>query len=272
MHDVTIATEIGTLPMKFFLGTHEPSWLRTAGVPLFVSARRLRRLKKAPRAACEWALDSGGFTELSMHGRWMLPAREYAAEVDRWSDEVGRMAWAAPQDWMCEPKIRTKTGLSVAEHQARTVGSVVELRGLVRSAHVIPVVQGWELRDYVRCVRLYEDAGIDLLAEPVVGVGTVCRRQSVAEGQEIISTLADLGLQLHGFGLKTLGLQAVGGCLASADSLAWSYTAWRQKIRLPGCTHETCANCMRWALDWRAGVVDRPMGRPAQLGLWPVAS
>ena len=36
--------------MLFYLGTHEVSWLRRYSVPLFVSARRLRRIKNPPRA------------------------------------------------------------------------------------------------------------------------------------------------------------------------------------------------------------------------------
>jgi hypothetical protein len=56
-------------PPTFFLGTHQPNWL-TLGVPLFVSDRRLRRYRTLPRAAAPWALDSGGFTELSQYGTW----------------------------------------------------------------------------------------------------------------------------------------------------------------------------------------------------------
>ena len=48
---------------QFLLGTHQPGWLRTAGVPLLVSDRRL------PAAEVPWALDSGGFTELQKYAR-----------------------------------------------------------------------------------------------------------------------------------------------------------------------------------------------------------
>jgi hypothetical protein len=40
------------------------------------------------------------------------------------------------------------------------------------------------------------------------------------------------------------------GRIASADSMAWSYVARRRKVKLDGCTHATCSNCMRWAIDW----------------------
>jgi hypothetical protein len=93
----------------------------------------------------------------------------------------------------------------------------------------------------------------------------VCRRQSTSEIATICSTLAARGIQLHGFGVKTLGLRYYGRHLASADSMAWSYNA-RRNPPMPGHRHQSCANCLPWALHWR----DRAL-RPApfeQLDLW----
>lgn len=56
--------------MIFWLGTHQPNRLERTDVPLFVSAVRLRRRKSLPVAKGEWRLDSGGFSELSLHGEW----------------------------------------------------------------------------------------------------------------------------------------------------------------------------------------------------------
>ncbi|MFJ8812920.1 deazapurine DNA modification protein DpdA family protein [Amycolatopsis thermoflava] len=67
-----------------------------------------------PRATGGWALDSGGFTELSLHGRWRTDARTYAAAVRRYAEEIGHLAWAAPRDWMVEAHVRTRTGANVA--------------------------------------------------------------------------------------------------------------------------------------------------------------
>src|SRR5262245_44967377 len=64
-------------PMTFYLGTHQPHWLATAGVPLFVSARRLAGRRRLPRAAAPWALDSGGFSEITTHGRYGTSAFVY---------------------------------------------------------------------------------------------------------------------------------------------------------------------------------------------------
>jgi hypothetical protein len=163
-------------------------------------------------ASCRWALDSGGFTELSLHGRWVTPAEDYAAAVTAYADRIGGLDFAAPQDWMCEPFMIARTGLSVAEHLHRTVDNYVTLRRLAPDLPVIPVVQGWRLADYLTCVDLYASAGVDLAALPRVGLGSVCRRQSTAEIAVIVTELARRGLKLAGFGVKTGGLHLYGTC------------------------------------------------------------
>jgi len=66
----------------FYLGTHMPQHLSVAGVPLFVSHRRLTGRKTLPRAVAEYAVDSGAYTELLLHGQWMV------------SPKTCRPAWA----------------------------------------------------------------------------------------------------------------------------------------------------------------------------------
>lgn len=244
-------------PVLFYLGTHHPHWLGMVDVPLFVSRRQLARYKTLPRRGdrAPWALDSGGFTELSMHGAWVTTPMEYARNVLRYRDEIGGLAWAAPQDWMCEPIMLAATRLTVAEHQQRTVSSVLELRAL--GAPVIPVLQGWTPGDYLDCWELYDRAGLDLRAEPLVGLGSVCRRQNTLRVAMLVRELASAGLRLHGFGFKATGLRACCGDLASADSLAWSYHARREPPR-PECRgrHINCANCPPFALEWRETLLD----------------
>lgn len=240
----------------FYLGTHQPGWLATAGVPLFVSRRRLVGRRSLPRAIAPWSLDSGGFTELDMHGRWTVDARTYAREARRFRDEIGSLCFAAPQDWMCEPWIIQKTGLSVEEHQIRTLDNFLELRSIAPDVPWIPVVQGWRVTDYWRHVEDYAARGVDLVAEPLVGVGTVCRRQALASASGIMSSLSTVyGLKLHGFGFKKQGLRDACPGLISADSMAWSMVARREKA-LPGCTHANCANCLTFARLWREELPD----------------
>lgn len=233
----------------FYLGTHITSWLTSSAIPLFVSHRRLMRLRQLPRAACRWMLDSGGFTEISMFGEWRTEARPYVAAVQRYAAEIGQLEAAAIQDWMCEPFIVRKTGLSVAEHQRRTVASYLELMSLDSSLPWLPVLQGFTRDDYLRCFELYRAAGVDLTTLARVGLGSVCRRQATSEAAAIVTELSGLGVRLHGFGFKLGGLALVADQLASSDSLAWSYDA-RRSAPLAGCTHLNCANCRLFAEQW----------------------
>jgi hypothetical protein len=238
--------------VRFYLGTHMPGWLACpefADVPLFVSRRRLVQRKTCPRAVGPWALDSGGFTELSMYGRWGISAQWYVSDVRRFAREMGMPDFVAPQDWMCEPHITAKTGLSVVEHQRRTVANFLELRDLAPELPWIPVLQGFTPAEYGRCVRMYERGGVDLLGAPLVGVGSVCRRQGSEEIAGLLRELASDGMRLHGFGVKLNGLRKIASCLASSDSMAWSFDG-RRKDPLPGCSHSNCANCPIFALEW----------------------
>ncbi|MFI5589376.1 hypothetical protein ACIA5G_30280 [Amycolatopsis sp. NPDC051758] len=237
--------------MKFYLGVHQPAWLeRDLGIPLLVSHRRLAGRRTLPRATHEWALDSGGFTELSLYGRWRSDAHAYVAAVRRYRDEIGNLAWAAPQDWMVEAAVRARTGLSVRTHLQRTVGNYLQLRDLAPDLPIIPVVQGNEVTDYHRCADLYERHGVDLANLPLVGVGSVCRRSHTREVERIARSLHARNVTTHCFGVKTLGLAHYGDVIASSDSAAWSFSG----RYLPGCTpsHRSEANCLRYALAWRA--------------------
>ncbi len=227
--------------MIFYLGAY-PEWLwgskqvPAAGVPLFVSRRTLKPLKrrgKFPKAKSIWALDSGGFKELEQHGHWTVTPQQYVREVRRLAEEVGKLQWAAVQDWMCEPPIlyggptdpgqsAPGTGLSVEEHQLRTIENYCRLRELGgrEMAHLwAPVLQGWCLEDYVEHVHLWTTVGrVDLNEVPVIGVGSVCRRQGTEMASALFRILTEqfpLKGRLHAFGVKTQGLERQGHVEAS---------------------------------------------------------
>jgi hypothetical protein len=259
--------------VRFFLGTHQVAWLATADVPLMVSRNRLARRVSLPCASAPWVMDSGGFTELQQHGRWRITAEQYAAEVERYANGVGSLEWAAPQDWMCEPVVIhggtfkgvtfAGTGLNVTEHQARTVGNYLDLMAL--GAPVIPVLQGHTLADYEACADRYAQAGVDLAALPVVGLGSICRRQNTDEIGEVVGAMAARGIRCHGFGAKAGAIRRYGALLASADSMAWSYGGRRRGT----CAHlrSRCASCLHWALAWRDDVLANDHGDAVQMAL-----
>lgn len=170
---------------------------------------------------------------------------------------IHHLVAAAPQDWMCEPDVLRITGKSVQEHQELTVANLIRLRELAPTVLWMPVLQGWLRGDYVRHIAMYTTAGIDFTREPRVGVGSVCRRQSSIAIALLIDDLAARGLRLHGFGVKTNGLDMYGPRLVSVDSAAWSDHARHERDRLHGCTHTDCRNCPLYAQQWRADLVDR---------------
>lgn len=240
--------------MRFYLGTHQPAWLaRDLGVPLLVSHRRLAGRRSLPRATGPWACDSGGFTELSMYGRWRTDERTYTAAIRRYAEEIGHLDWAAPMDHMTEAHILARTGASVRTHQHRTVANYLRLRELAPELPIIPVLQGQTVADYHRCADLYERHGVALAALPLVGVGSVCRRQHTGEVEQIMRSLATRGLRLHGFGVKITGLARYADVLCSSDSAAWSLHG----RHLPGCspTHRSESNCLHFALSWHTKIL-----------------
>lgn len=242
----------GRSDMKFYLGTHKPHWLGLLDIPLFVSHRTLRE-RVGPghsplKALSGWALDSGGFTEVTKYGGWRTSEGEYIAAVYRYRDLVGNLEWASPMDWMCEPEALKATGFSIEQHQRMTLNNYKNLIYRAPDLPWVPVLQGWNLMDYYCHAGMYKSEGIDLWEEPLVGLGSVCRRQGTIEVAKIIHGLG--GLKLHGYGVKTLGLKEYSHLMVSTDSMAWSRDA-RYHPAIDGHTHQNCANCIEYALKWR---------------------
>lgn len=268
--------------MKFYLGLHQPHWLASAGVLAFVSHLRLTERKKLPVAAHGWALDSGGFSVLQKWGYYPFTVREYAAAVLRYSEGVGKLEWAASMDWMCEAIVIAGgttprgiefagTGLSVKEHQSRTVRNYLELKSINPALPFAPVLQGFTSWEYDDCREMYEKAGVDLLKEPVVGLGSVCRRENTSEAEDIVLHLAKQGLRLHLFGFKLGGLERVANACVSADSMAWSYGGRSVQCGYEGHTHKNAANCLPYGLAWREKVIavcERAGRRPLQFSMF----
>lgn len=254
------------MSVKFYLGTHVVHWLWKPwfeSVPLFVSRTQIGKRKSLGPVLTDWALDSGAFTELSIHGKWTVTPRAYADICLRLRDGCGRMDFCAIQDWMCEDQIikggpisgRTApgTGLTLLDHQKLTVESYFTLSQMEPSLPWLPVVQGFTEDEYLRCVEMYEEGGLRLEGK-WVGVGSVCRRQGTNEIASVLKTLHSKGLLLHGFGVKVYGLEKAAQYLHSADSMAWSFGARRgKKMQIcidTGATHRNCASCHHYALDW----------------------
>jgi hypothetical protein len=244
------------MKFAFYLGTNKANWLwgKPSRHPLFVSIRTINRIKSRPIAINDWCCDSGGFTELSLYDKWVTTPEQYVDDLYS-AMSIGRMVWASPQDWMCEPHMLNKTGFTVEKHQHLTCSNFARLRQLAPDVPIIPVLQGWEPDDYRRHVDMYGQYGIRLRDYSTVGLGSFCRRANVNGVRELVIELKAEQLKLHGFGLKKDGLTLFRDHLVSSDSMAWSFTgriAGRQGIHLCGRPHRAkgCGDCWDWAQTW----------------------
>lgn len=183
-------------------------------------------------------VDSGAFMELKLHGEYKTSVEQHAATLHRLHTEgVCNIAAAVCQDYMCEPFMLAKTGLTIHEHQRLTVERFDLLKAELDrlfSGHVpfplMPVLQGFAVEDYLRHIEMYGDR---LTPGMWVGVGSVCKRQGDVKVIETLLTAIKTvrpDLRLHGFGVKLTALlsKVVRRLLHSADSMAWSFSARKQ--------------------------------------------
>ena len=214
--------------MIFFPGLHHPCDARHFHLCM-VSINALRK-RVSDIKPNRWMRDSGAFSELFRHGKFRSSVEEYAAQVVRWS-RCGRMMAAVSQDYMCEPFILEKTGLTVEDHQRLTIARYDAIQSIVGCrVYLMPVLQGYGPVEYVRHIRAY---GNRLHEGQWVGVGSVCKRNANIDAIESVLVAIEQerpDLKLHGFGVKLTALESsvVRDRLYSADSMAWSAAARRE--------------------------------------------
>ena len=278
--------------MIFFLGITESSWIDRMTVPFMLSRQRVMRgrtRKPLPRAKAPWVLDSGGFTMITKVGRWTINERDLVETALFYRDEVGKLLWSSPMDWMVEEVARKKSCLTTSAHQELTVQNYLRLMSFDwRGLYFLPVLQGNTPDDYLRHLDMYRRVGVDLETFPLVGLGSMCRRAQMGGpvgGRAVIERLFQEGLTMHAFGYKQTGLKQSCSLLASSDSDAWSAAArnsnrmvldsktgqWERKkgLLLPGHDHRStprssklsptnnCSNCLEWALVWRSEILSK---------------
>lgn len=245
-----------------------------AGVNRCCSLSRYVKRRRIRPASGPTLIDSGAFSMLKDHGRWIYTVEEFVGHMRRVVAALGpeHVVAVAGMDMMCEDIVinggitkdgrfvgsRQHLGLPadatlddcVREHQRITVANHVELSRLAPDLGFFPTIQGNTLAQYLRCVAMYRAAGVDLTALPLVGLGSVCRRQASSEIDLIVTTLHAMGIRLHGFGVKAEGVEAYGPLLESADSQAWSYAARRRVGLCPHGVVKHEANCPIAAVRW----------------------
>lgn len=213
--------------MRFFVGLHQPSDAKALDAA-FISINRLKRRKSA-FAVADWIMDSGAFTTIHTHGGYPEPVDTYAAQIRRWKGN-GNLLAAVAQDYMCEAHMLAKTGLTISDHQRLTIERYDALLACNTGVYILPVLQGYEPRDFISHIRQYGDR---LTQGLWAGVGSVCKRNGTPAGiEQVLMAIKKErpDLRLHGFGLKITSLSSclVRSLLHTADSMAWSFSARKQ--------------------------------------------
>lgn len=210
--------------MRFFVGLHQPSDAQHFDAA-FISVNRIRD-RKGPFSVGDWIMDSGAFSTILTHGGYPEPPESYGAHIRRWKSN-GNLLAAVSQDYMCEPAMIAKTGLSIADHQRLTIERYDALLRCETGCYIMPVLQGYAPQEYVSHIRQY---GARLAHGAWVGVGSICKRNSSPESifDVLLAIKAERpDLRLHGFGLKITALAngIIRSLLETADSMAWSFAA-----------------------------------------------
>lgn len=186
---------------------------------------------------------------ISKHGEYIINEDEYTQCIKRHNPRI-----AFCQDWMCEPHILKKTGLTILNHQWRTLQSYLSLSK--KDQRIRPVLQGWEPDDYINHAFMYSLNGVDMTQE--FGIGTICSRNGdIGQITSIIKKIKNFIPQakIHAFGIKSDALVSVSHLIESSDSMAWSTRARYMKLCKPPCDVKSCANCLEFALLWRKQLI-----------------
>jgi hypothetical protein len=212
-------------------------------------------------------LDSGAFTQVTNYGDFIQSPADYVRLAVRFQD-AGMLACIVSQDYMCEPSVIAELQAqgrqaSVRIHQRKSVDRYVQIvdEGIKQGlkAPVMPVLQGWEVEDYVDHYHIYRrmlkeiahsrpwkdrfgntirnEHGLwkhpfskyPLVNRPWVGIGSTCKRNTnpefVSQILDAVIPLLPSNAKIHLFGFKKTGLaQAnIKDRIYSADSFAYDF-------------------------------------------------
>jgi hypothetical protein len=191
------------------------------------------------------ALDSAGFVAANRYGCYRWDVKHYYDLVC-----ARNWTWHAAMDYCMEPQVAGAKIVRMIRLNATAQGyreCVNEARR--RDAPLpMPVIQGWEPEDYLRCIDLL---GVDHWPA-LVGIGSVCRRNvsgrdGIASIVDALDTALPKHVRFHLFGVKGGALRDLGDHprFGSIDSMAWDFSA--RCARRTGRTQAYRASAM---CDW----------------------
>jgi hypothetical protein len=149
-------------------------------------------------------LDCGGYLMLQKYGDYPFSVTNYANLVARLTPH-----FYATMDFACEPNLVDQAKSKIKTVRGRieaTVTNAVKLAEWENQlpGQMVPVIQGYTLREYLLCLLLYREVG---LIRDYMAVGSMCQRTNSKELSELIPGIYHaaqrLGCtKLHFFGLK----------------------------------------------------------------------
>lgn len=264
----------------FYLGAPKASWLwrfrKPTGRRLFVSYSSLKDTVNFHPALQRWGGDSSAFTCVYNYGCFPFEPPAYAGTMERAQREIGMLDFACVMDWMCEDFVMARTGpwasrdTAVRTHQERTVNSYIELLSIAPGVPWAVTLQGYTRDEYMRCLDMYVDRGIDPRAASRVVMGSMCKRKNTVVAANILIEFEAMGLPVHALGFASEGFARIRGLVTSGDSQACGDGARHSWYIHPGCQHGkreyrerlgrtewgNCASCMTW-YGWWGDNVDR---------------
>ena len=224
-----------------------------------------------PEWVTERAADSGGFVASRKWGDYRYTLEQYVEWLYAW-----RPQWAAMMDYCCEPELAVVT----RERQNKTTANIVRTWQAYRDVPWawVPTIQGLEVEDYERHTRelkpiieeMQAHYGLDSAFR--VGIGTLCRRASVAMIHDVTRAVAAIlpGIPLHLWGIKLGALQspmALPESVVSVDSAAWNglFGSDREEWKQSGMPQRVWS----WEVAYERyrGKVAAALAQPKQLSL-----
>ncbi|DBA34715.1 TPA_asm: queuine tRNA-ribosyltransferase [Caudoviricetes sp. vir519] len=192
---------------------------------IMINVLNLPRGARPPPNCKLFFVDSGGFSFFQRRFKdYPFSPGEYLQKIEKLKPD-----FFASMDIPCEPEIVQRLGTSVHHNIQKTIENQIKLLDVLDEISLesvmIPVIQGYELEDYLTCIDLMREQG---LMTDYMAIGSICRRGPAGPMVKIIISIKRLlRIKLHAFGVKipVLKNKACFDALYSTDSAAWHYEA-----------------------------------------------
>ena len=194
----------------------------------YILLNHASKTNRRPKSAKLLFVDCGGFYN-SLAGNYKTSDTEYLEYVKSVNAD-----FFALRDYTCEKEVckRLKTTTKeqikkTFEHHLRMLeyldDFLLDCNG--KKAIAVPVLQGYELEDYLYCLDLYREAG---LINSYMAIGTLCRRNATREITKIVGKLREElpdWVMIHAFGVKIPTLKRIWNLCDSIDTGAWDFVS-----------------------------------------------